>query len=189
MNIFLLDNNPKNCVQYYPDAHINKMILEYAQILCTVKSLWGQHNPEDIPYKPTHQNHPCVRFIAEHYDHYAWLWILAHKLSTERRYRWPSRPIHKSTLVLSHVFIRPIDSVIERILGQIRGYGFLSPLKSSPPQAMPSKYQCEDPIDAYREYFLNEKTHLFTWTGRPTPSWVLQNRSIQNEFESTTTAR
>lgn len=36
MNIFMLDSNPELAAQYHYDTHIVKMILESAQILCTV---------------------------------------------------------------------------------------------------------------------------------------------------------
>ena len=35
MNIFYLHPNPKICALYHCDKHINKMMLEYTQILST----------------------------------------------------------------------------------------------------------------------------------------------------------
>ena len=36
MNLFYLDENLDKCAEYHVDKHVNKMILEAAQILCTV---------------------------------------------------------------------------------------------------------------------------------------------------------
>ena len=35
MNIFYLDHDQKKCAQMHTDRHCVKMILEYAQLLCT----------------------------------------------------------------------------------------------------------------------------------------------------------
>ena len=39
------------------------------------------------------------------------------------------------------------------------------------PQAMPDKYKQRCAIDAYRDYYLNEKRHIACWTDRPVPDW------------------
>ena len=36
MNLFYLDEDLDKCAEYHVDKHVNKMILEAAQILCTV---------------------------------------------------------------------------------------------------------------------------------------------------------
>ena len=56
MNIFILDKNIKKCASYHCDKHVAKMILESAQMLSTAVRLAG----DDIGYKVTHQNHPCM---------------------------------------------------------------------------------------------------------------------------------
>ena len=48
MNIFILDSNLERNAEYHCDQHVNKMILEAAQMLCTVATL---HGIKDVPYK------------------------------------------------------------------------------------------------------------------------------------------
>ena len=36
MNLFYLDEDLDKCAEYHVDNHVNKMILEAAQLLCTV---------------------------------------------------------------------------------------------------------------------------------------------------------
>lgn len=59
MNIFYLDRDIVKCAQYHCDKHVNKMILEGAQLLA---SAHHTANPEAelIPgmYRLTHKNHP-----------------------------------------------------------------------------------------------------------------------------------
>lgn len=38
MNLFYLDKNLDKCAEYHVDKHVNKMILEAAQLLCT--AIW-----------------------------------------------------------------------------------------------------------------------------------------------------
>ena len=57
MNIFFLSLNPYLCAIYHCDRHVVKMILEYAQILCTVHHLCNS-NPNPKLYKPAFNNHP-----------------------------------------------------------------------------------------------------------------------------------
>ena len=35
---------------------------------------------------------------------------------------------------------------------------------TEPPQCMPDKYKCEDPVQAYRNYYLGEKMYMAVWT-------------------------
>ena len=64
MNIFAVDESPKASAQDLCDAHVVKMILESAQILCTVHDLHGKW--KDWMYKPTHRHHPSVRLSLIH---------------------------------------------------------------------------------------------------------------------------
>lgn len=36
VNLFYLDKNPKTCAKYYCDKHVNKIMIEIAQILSQV---------------------------------------------------------------------------------------------------------------------------------------------------------
>ena len=56
MNIFFLDENPQLNAQYHCDKHVVKMILETAQLLCSVHHMCDE---VDVPYKLAHKNNPC----------------------------------------------------------------------------------------------------------------------------------
>ena len=57
MNIFYLDKDPQQAAKYHCDKHVVKMILESAQMLCTVVNEIS--GGQVTPYKSTHKNHPC----------------------------------------------------------------------------------------------------------------------------------
>ena len=96
MNIFVLDNNPYACARYHCDKHVVKMILESAQMICTTHHLLP--NPKlkyEIPYKATHTNHPCNRWLRDSLANYMWLYKLTHALNNEYRYRYNKDVDHK----------------------------------------------------------------------------------------------
>jgi hypothetical protein len=37
---------------------------------------------------------------------------------------------------------------------------------------MPDQYRNPDPVKAYRDYYINEKSNILTWTKRQPPTWV-----------------
>jgi hypothetical protein len=90
MNIFYLDTNIQLCSEYHCDKHVVKMILEYAQILCTVLHESG----ESAPYRPTHKNHPCVLWAGESIENWKWLRDLANALNTEYKFRFQHAANH-----------------------------------------------------------------------------------------------
>lgn len=154
MNIFVLDTDTTRCARYHCDQHVIKMILESVQMMCTVLSKKGMVTP----YKPTHPNHPCVRWVEDSYDNFVWLKKLAIALNTEYRYRFQRSRDHKSIAVLKEISDHPYET---------RGLTDFV-------QAMPEKYRVpNDPVLAYRQFYLGEKMHFAKWTRRQPPHWVL----------------
>lgn len=150
MNIFYLDSDPSVCARYHVDKHVVKMILETAQILCTVQQKHGF----SVPYKPTHKNHPCTLWAGKTQANFNWLKSLGLALCKEYTFRYGK--IHKS------------QSIIENARND-----FLPPKSlTTPALAMPDQYKQNDPIVAYRDYYCNEKKKLFHWKKREAPKWV-----------------
>ena len=72
MNIFYLDKCPNKAARLQYNKHVVKMILESAQMLCTAHHVYG--NPNDVPYKQAHLNHPSTVWTRENSLHYDWLY-------------------------------------------------------------------------------------------------------------------
>lgn len=154
MNIFLLHPNHEQNVPMYVDSHVRKMPLETAQILSTVCHINGC---KDIPYEPTHQNHPCVLWAAESLVNFHWLADLGLQICYEYLYRFESE--HKSMKVIQ---------VCKRKLP----YTLVA--KPGTPHVI-----CTDgirmgnhPWESYQLYYLLKKRHLFKWTERPIPQFI-----------------
>jgi phage-related protein len=84
MNIFILDKDPKKIAMYHNDKHVVKMIVETAQLLCTAHHVSGTNG--DIPYRKTHQNHPCSIWARESIENYNWLLTLLKELLDMKKF-------------------------------------------------------------------------------------------------------
>ena len=155
MNIFVLDLNIEKCARYHCDQHVVKMILESAQIACTALNLKGF----TTPYKSTHVKHPCVLWAGESFTNLQWLKKLARALNREYRHRYRRSEDHRSLAVFD----------------QIEGMKFESRGLTEFPQAMPEQYKVpEDPVQAYRNFYIGEKLDFARWTRRKRPAWVVE---------------
>jgi hypothetical protein len=160
MNIFILDKNIKKCAQYHCDQHVVKMILESVQLLCTALNKKGFQTP----YKSTHVSHPCVLWVESSFDNFLWLKQLTLELNEEYKYRYDKSVDHKSIGVLS----------------QIEQYSFPSLGLTPFPQAMPDSYKVSDnPVLAYRQFYLGDKAKFAKWTKRNPPQWFVEGLSFQ----------
>lgn len=153
MNIFALDEYPKTAARWHVDKHIVKMILESAQILCTV----NYANGLSTPYNATHKNHPCVKWAGASLHNWVWLKQLAKYLNDEFRYRFNKDVNHKSWDVIESLEIPNLPKI------------GLTPFY----QAMPEEYKIvSNPVGAYRMYYKYGKDHLHKWTKRKPPKWL-----------------
>lgn len=84
MNIFVTDASAKFSAVVLDDKRLNKMIIESAQILSAAMHLSG----ETGPYKLTHKNHPCVKWVLKDKRHFGWLCDHLHHLSEEFHLRF-----------------------------------------------------------------------------------------------------
>ena len=156
MNIFILDTNFKNNAEYYCDQHLVKMILESAQILCTVSHMKGV----EATYKPTHKNHPCVQWVAENGSHWDLLVELSTALNDEYKKRFNHSNNHKSFDVISQL-TKPMyhnndfKGIFCSVTDEVRRTGVI------------------DTIMLYREYYKNKSKEInMRWTGRVQPHWM-----------------
>lgn len=95
MNIFILDRNPRIAATMHCDEHLNKMILEGAQLLSTVANALLSKQSSML-YSSTHENHPCVHWLKESGANCNWLALLVEGLEAERQLRFGKRDEHLS---------------------------------------------------------------------------------------------
>lgn len=84
MNIFISDISAEQSAINLDDKRLVKMVLESAQILSTVADSVG----ESAPYKPTHKNHPAVKWAGASQSNFNWLVWHFHELCDEYVFRF-----------------------------------------------------------------------------------------------------
>jgi hypothetical protein len=178
MNLFYLDLDPAKNAEYHVDKHIVKMPLETAQILCTTHWISAIIGPaprhlnsqelkelraavamqacKNIPYKPTHPNHPSVIWARTNCANYDWVLGYLLALGDEYTYRYDKE----------HLAVRKCMELDCLVLPETSS---MSPFAL----AMPDKYKSDDPIASYRAYYTGDKAHLAGWKYRETPKWFL----------------
>lgn len=159
MNIFYLHDDPKACAMAHANKHVIKMIIEYAQLLCTAHHLGDAvltTDERERLYRLTHQNHPCAVWVRGASSHYDWLYRLFVALCDEYTHRYGR--VHLTDSKLRHVLNQcPITTDLPFV---------------SPPQVMPSEYQKADTIEAYRAYYRHGKAEILAYQHRLPPDWL-----------------
>lgn len=177
MNIFYLHNDPKTCAEMHVDKHCVKMILEYAQLLSTAHRVLdgtqfvGQSKTgrkqvryvlpdmrESVLYSATHINHPSAVWVRQSEQNYRWLFTLFCELLKEYTYRYGK--IHACERLVTTLGRPPKNIDMDKHF-------------TEPTPAMPDHYKVAgDSVQSYKNYYLGDKTRMFSWKNRPTPSWV-----------------
>lgn len=182
MNIFYLHEDPVKAAQYQHNSHCVKMPLEQMQMLCTahrlldgelyigrtkvghkVKRWFMPDDRENTLYKATHVNHPSNVWIRESLENYQWAYDHFIALCNEYTLRYGK--IHKCERDLAEIVKAPPNN--------------LTKISRTPlPQAMPDQYKHENPVVAYRTYYLAEKLGNAVYTNREVPSWVPESLQV-----------
>lgn len=155
MQVFILDKNPKTSAKMQCDKHVVKMILESAQILSTVHHLQKTDYVDKV-YVPTHIKHPCVIWANDSKKNYVWL--LKHLKALLKEYEYRYNKQHKTKNIFKYL------KNIPKNLKNKKLYFVL---------ATPDKYKQKDPVKAYQDYYINEKSHFLKYTKRKKPKWLL----------------
>ena len=169
MNIFVLDYDTVKAARYHCDVHVNKMILETAQMLSTAYRLTTDNVP-DFLYRTTHKNHPCSIWARSCINNYNWLVMLGLELCLEYAHRFRK---HHKTYQLIEFFLDTEPNIAKSNNVQQFGRWHVQPF----PQAMPEEYKRHDAVEAYREYYTNEKKTdkngkwMMKYTNTDYPPW------------------
>jgi hypothetical protein len=140
MNIFYIHPDPIKAALDLADDHIRKMQIESAQMCCTTHWETGS----TAPYKRAHWNHPSTIWTRQSIQHYRWLVKHGLEICNEFVKRYSKQ--HKTKEVLE--WCRDNEP-------NIPDNGFISP-----PQCMPDEYKMEDTIEAYRNFYINDKIKI-----------------------------
>ncbi len=128
------------------------MILESAQLLCSVHHMTGTGTPD--MYKLTHKNHPDAIWARSSIENYSYLISLAILLGEEYTFRYGK--VHKSIALIE----------------QLRMPNLADLPFTDPPKCVHDDFKgIDDTVAAYRAYYNRDKAYMCTWTKRPVPEW------------------
>ena len=144
MNIFYLHKDPVEAAKLQYNKHVVKMILESAQMLCTAHhEIMG--DDADVPYKRAHVNHPSTIWARRSAQNYVWLYDHFVALAQEYKKRYGK----------DHLSYTKCEPYLRYLPGGLPYTGF-----TQPPQAMPDEYKDECSLQAYWNYYINDKKHI-----------------------------
>jgi hypothetical protein len=172
MNIFAFHHDPHTAASMLDDKRVNKMILESVQTIST--AVWENGMPTrpltkaGTPYKPTHRNHPVVKWAGECAGNMYWLIRYTRALGQEFEARFGH--VHSS--------IESLETWMDNHAMIDGGYGLHGIWNYIPAgrrtdfvQCMPDEYKSASSPMAYRQYYLaekvNETSRWFKTVGMP----------------------
>lgn len=181
MNIFYLDESPRQCAEWMVDKHVVKMILETAQLLSTAhrvldgheqiitvdsngksrrKRVWHLGDDRDrVLYSATHINHPSAVWCRQSVENYNWLVDHLFALSDEYTYRYSKK----------HATIEKLGVQIASPPLNLKEWDW-TPM----PSCMDEQYKVgNDPIANYRNYYKYGKASMHSWKNRTPPDWIV----------------
>ena len=144
MNIFYLHQDPVKAAAYQYNKHVVKMILESAQILCTVHHKYMGEDV-DVPYKATHRNHPSTLWAGQSAQNYEWLYRHFVALCEEYKRRYSKE----------HLSYTKCKDKVNMLPG-----GMLETVLTDMHQCMPYEYKDECSVQAYWNYYINGKKDI-----------------------------
>jgi len=187
LNFFFLDRDVEKCAAAHGDKHINKMQWEDAQIASTVFRTIDPALASGLQiYKPTHVNHPVVKWATQSRAHVMWVIDLGIALDKEKAKRavvakqmgktWSAR--HKSQAVLDLLKENMLDASCFQ-----NGDTWIDP-----PACMPDCIRNAEPVnvvEAYRLYYVGPKMQVLGLAWKPfaeEPEFVEPSRKRLREL-------
>lgn len=155
MNLFYLDTDPVEAAHMHCDQHVHKMLLETAQMLSTAHHKNGSSVMDKV-YQPTHVNHPSTKWVRHSRETYSWTYKLFKALCDQYLQRYGK--------------VHATEDKLFRTLKTLPL--FTSSGWCEPPQCMPDQYKCDDTVQAYRTFYIHDKSRFARWNrGVPAPQW------------------
>ena len=185
MNLFILSLDPARAAEEMMDKHVNKILLEAVQMLCTTMRVLVPDMSEELSnsiYKQAHKNHPVTIWCRTSRANFIWTLDLIDALHAEWKYRYghPETKIHKSYQVAQILRANiPADDKFPR--PESEG---VTPFAL----AMPDQYKdpAGDAVKSYRAYYMSpEKRRIASWKKlRAAPSWYIDEVSLRSDVVS-----
>ena len=175
MNIFATDHDPYIAARNLCDKHINKMIVESAQMLANAFTL-DRLAEADRPRAKSgaqrtngYKHHPCAKWARQSTENFRWLARHAYGMIVERAYRWPDNPSHFTESFIDWCNLNEFDT-IPADEGVIDQTDFAIAISQDMSCRAIDGFDNMSSIDKYRAYYSMDKPFA-DWTYREPPKW------------------
>ena len=146
MNIFVLDLDPVKAARAMDCVRVPKMVVESAQMMASALRRHGATDEQmpltksGTPYKGGYHHHPCTVWAGESQEN--WMWLAHHAMQLCEEYYKRFNKMHACTDPIYHMI------GLQKIIPNTE----LTPFA----QAMPDEYKDDDPVVAYRTYYMSK---------------------------------
>jgi hypothetical protein len=169
MKIFYLDADPNVAAQYLIDDHINKMIVESAQMLanCFPDSMLvsAPKTQKGNVRKHSYYNHPCSKWVRSSVHAARWLCNHAAAMDWERHYRFNSE---------RHFSIDFIYWAAENLCAVMGDDDHPMPAPAEAFKDYPLCHVSGNSVQSYRNFYMLAKR--FDKSGKPMDIWTRRGR-------------
>jgi len=162
VNIFVVDFDPVVSAKSLVDRHVVKMILESVQLLCVAHAVNGLV-PEGIWSSLGWRHHPCAKWTVASISNYHWLLKHVNGLCAEYRHRYGKT--HKLEA----------DGMISKLALFCPA---IADIGLTPFAEATGNIHAGDSVATYRQYYIENKSHLMVWTRREPPDWVAEKMIV-----------
>lgn len=167
MNIFTVDSDPTIAAQMLCDKHVLSQVRESTVLLCLALDYCQKPVPIDEKWvHRSYRNHPSTKWAracAGNFD-----WLLQHGLALASEYTYRYGKIHDCQRYLNKI-VTP-DGLDQ------------SALQPFAKVVADDCKEIEDPIEAYRSYYINHKAYFAVWTRRKPPTWFPDGKFKEATF-------
>jgi hypothetical protein len=146
MNIFVLDLDPVKAARAMDCVRVPKMVVESAQMMASALRRHGATDEQmpltksGTPYKGGYHHHPCTVWAGDSQEN--WMWLAHHAMQLCEEYYKRFNKMHACTDPIYHMI------GLQKIIPNTE----LTPFA----QAMPDEYKDDDPVVAYRTYYMSK---------------------------------
>lgn len=167
MNIFVLDDDPKQAAIWHCDQHVKSAIKEFHQMYACmfdeVELLNAPKTKDSSIRKHSYYNHPCTKWIRESYDNYLWSWYYIKEIQNQFFLRFNSLP--------NAFFLNWVNGNINLVKFKSIGLTPFATVFTKGSVANWLKERGEtDVVKLYRQYYISDK-EFATWIINK-PDWM-----------------